>query len=58
MHACEGNESASEYVCDLIRAGANINLVNNYNESALMIACRAGDTQSVLILLEAGATVN
>ena len=48
----------SDIVQNLTDAGAEVNAVNKYGETALMLANEFGNSDVVLVLIAAGADVN
>lgn len=53
-----GDEQAAECVKMLLRAGAEVNLVDKHNQSALHFAARFGRPHCSIALIDAGADVN
>lgn len=58
FHRDNDSEKIVEIVTMLITAGADLNLVNDHYESALVYAVQSGLVQGVKILLDAGAEPN
>ncbi|MDB2414437.1 ankyrin repeat domain-containing protein [Rickettsiales bacterium] len=52
------NNGNTEIAKALIKAGADVNLADNYGNIALIIACQNGYTETVKALIEAKADVN
>ena len=58
-HVVYGAGDCSKEVLEpLINHGADVNATNNYNETALIIACSKRNTDAINILLSAGADPN
>jgi len=51
-----GQHSIVEYLCK--KAGCNTNLVDQYGKTALHVACKNGNLESVRFLVEGGSQVN
>ena len=45
-------------VAELIKAGANVDVVSSHGTTPIFSACQAGYTRTVAVLLEAGASVS
>jgi len=53
-----GKKYFCEFVIGHLLNGKDVNLVDHYGKSALMLACRWSQPESVPLLIEAGADVN
>ena len=55
---CFARNGDDKSITELIRAGADVNIVNNLGETAMKIARAKGNFKCIGILVEAGAVVN
>ena len=58
LHKAVNANCDKQTVQTIIDHGADVNAINKYNETALLIACINGRTDAINVLLEAGADTN
>ena len=58
LHHAAGQNCGNEVLQTIIGHGCDVNVANNNNQTAILLACMIGNTEAINILLNAGADPN